>query len=405
MTPRVLVVGAGISGLVAARTLVDAGCEVVVLETAERVGGRILSLPWGGRTLDAGASHIWSFYRHTRRWMELLGLSPELIPVGAAQRFALGLGDLPAVARAAIDVGIHWTRLDLARPLRAAPLDRGSIADYAARRVPRHLVEAVLRPAFEWNAFVELEEMSQVLLLQAGRLFVRARPYTVRGGLERLPQALAQSLDVRLGRTHQVLGLRTDRDRVEARLSGGGRVEAAAAVVATLPAQAAGILQIQGPPGDFLRGVRHSRVLRGWWRFPATVGDPEWRLAASPRGGGAVASSRVVGDEVLASSVLYGPAARGVTEKLAPTRLAQTLELLPELAGRTVLDSRSVLWPAAVTTFVAGHFRGLAEVFPALPRGRIRLAGDYLVSPTVEGAVLSGERAAGALLRSSILDG
>lgn len=44
MTPRVLVVGAGISGLVAARTLVDAGCEVVVLETAERVGGRILTL-------------------------------------------------------------------------------------------------------------------------------------------------------------------------------------------------------------------------------------------------------------------------------------------------------------------------------------------------------------------------
>jgi len=55
----VVVVGAGIAGLSAARTLLAFGLDVTVLEARDRVGGRLLSLPVPGGSLDVGATWFW----------------------------------------------------------------------------------------------------------------------------------------------------------------------------------------------------------------------------------------------------------------------------------------------------------------------------------------------------------
>ncbi len=53
-----LVVGAGVSGLTAARLLAAAGQRVVVLEARDRVGGRVWTDRTSGRSIDCGASWI-----------------------------------------------------------------------------------------------------------------------------------------------------------------------------------------------------------------------------------------------------------------------------------------------------------------------------------------------------------
>jgi len=54
----VLVFGAGFAGLAAARALVDAGRDVIVLEARDRTGGRAHTVPFGGSSADLGASWI-----------------------------------------------------------------------------------------------------------------------------------------------------------------------------------------------------------------------------------------------------------------------------------------------------------------------------------------------------------
>ena len=56
----VIVIGAGVAGLSAAKELIDNGCTVTILEASDRIGGRVKTVPLGtgGNVIDLGASWI-----------------------------------------------------------------------------------------------------------------------------------------------------------------------------------------------------------------------------------------------------------------------------------------------------------------------------------------------------------
>src|SRR5271163_4261164 len=58
VTHDVVVVGAGMAGLTAARTLAEAGLKVLVLEAQDRIGGRIWTRHVGDEAIELGAEFI-----------------------------------------------------------------------------------------------------------------------------------------------------------------------------------------------------------------------------------------------------------------------------------------------------------------------------------------------------------
>lgn len=79
LTPHVVVVGAGLSGLTAAALLTGAGISVTVVEAGPEIGGRIRAVrdaPGGRALADLGPTWIWPRYQPVAAaWVRRLGLA------------------------------------------------------------------------------------------------------------------------------------------------------------------------------------------------------------------------------------------------------------------------------------------------------------------------------------------
>jgi 1-hydroxycarotenoid 3,4-desaturase len=132
-TPRVVVVGAGIGGLVAALLLASRGLQVSVLERADAPGGKMRQLRVDGAAIDAGPTVL------TLRWI----FEQIFADAGARLDEHLALTPLAVLARHAWGGDAQRDRLDLHADARRTEEAIGSFAGAGeARRFAAFCAEA-----------------------------------------------------------------------------------------------------------------------------------------------------------------------------------------------------------------------------------------------------------------------
>jgi monoamine oxidase len=393
---RVAVVGAGLAGLAAADALARAGCDVVVLEARERVGGRVWSRELDdGSVVEMGAEFILpgnTVVEATARRLNL-GLwakgmaygrrEPRGVPVREDElRAAAG-----AIARALEDPAI-------AAGTAAALLGRLDVADP---------VREAIRARVEISTAARAEDVGADEL--AGVAAISDAPsFGIAGGNHGLARALAAPLDVRL------------RSPVTAISRSGGVVVRAAgaeleadAVVVAVPAPVVAAIAFEpvlpSRLASALAGVRSGHAAKlfvplGARPAPSAVlSVPERYWTWTARAGDAV--QRVV--HAFAGS-------RGALERLGVDagperwlaslgRLRDDLVLRPDGAVLSTWSDDPWARGAYSVHAPGGNDPALAERY-----GPLVLAGEYTAGPyagLMEGALRSGHRAATQLVPPS----
>lgn len=411
----VIVIGAGMAGITAARSLAQASLSVAVLEARDRIGGRIMTVDdFCEGPVEGGAEFV-----H--------GLSAATLPEVRAA--GLNLRGSPQMRRTAFNLGgeTRWLPIACMHPgTWACAGMRGKIArseppDLSAREfMDKHGYKGRARMLTEMTFLQHLpgsaDDVGVLGLVDDGVLDLQTRfNNRIVTGYSSLPRSLAKGLDIRL--ESQVESVVWNAQKVTVRLKGGDEIEARA-LISTLPI---GVLKSDAVRFDpplpdskkwALSQMEMGPITKILMRFDQRFW-PRWmEMAASASGAVNLywAVFRNVKDRPAAlTGYCIGPRATKLSaesdDRVIEIVMDDLRRMFPKAdPHRALVDYRLVNW--AKDPFAGGGYsflrpggRGAREALRAIDTGAVFWAGagteSRPVSELVETAYLSGLRAAG----------
>lgn len=406
---RVVIVGAGLAGLVAARTLEKAGIECIIIEASDGVGGRVRSDVVDGFVLDRGFQILLTGYPELRNHLDLDALDLRAFEPGALvwrDGAASTVGDpfrrprtTLSTALAPVGTLLDKARIALlrARLLRSDPREllRGDdIPTAAALRAAgfsSRMIERFFRPLV---GGIQLDPS-----LSASRRMFDVIFRTLAAGDSVLPargmgQITAQ-LAAGLSRTAIHLDTRVTSvapGRVE--IEGGRTVSADFVIVAT-----------EGPAAARLLGLPavESRAAGCvWFAADSSPVDGAW-IVLDGYGHGPVLNVAVMSNV----SPHYAPSGQHLIAAAMPGIVDGDLESIARRQLRSWWGPQVEKWRHLRTDRIA---HGQPDQSPPFhPKKRVSLGnglfvcGDHRDTASIQGAMFSGRRCAEAVIESARL--
>jgi len=410
-----------------------------VFERSDRPGGRLRTEPFEGADVEVGAQFLASHQTETLRIAREIGAAEVLARAPGrdalwrnGRAHAIQYGSVPSmITSGALPAGLklrmasryvpflsrHGSVLDPndIGPAVAAGLDDASIAEWGLQHLGADFVEFLARPQTAAYYGSEPERTSAALYHSLAAAALDLRLVRVRGGMGELARRWADALAAEGGTVRLRAAVSSVRNDSSGRVlvaSGEGELTFRSAIVATPPARAAEILD--GTPvaaplraiesgSSALLAVALDRPWRpGWFGLGlprAAPGGRELAVVASAAGrarGLSAAHDRI-------ALVFPAPGALADPPRADPRETFDALwplarSLIGGERGPDATRARLYREESGHSLFPPGFGTRLRDLHAIERPAGVWLAGDYLVSPSVEGAVRSGLNAARGVL-------
>lgn len=429
MSKHVIVIGGGMAGASAARTLRDYGYSTTIIEKNDYIGGRVHTHMVSGAPVEMGAGFLTWLYSNVRALLKESGLSTQLFKQNrtngilrdgqvrmATPRILMGnqalswnakLRLIPIICKTLV----HWRHLDHHAFWKGSVHDIRTVADMFKRpddELLAYLFQPIINGYFYWTPEHTGEELMLTLCKAA---MMQGRTRALKSGLQRIPEKAAEGSTILLDST--VLSVRqTIHDyEVSVKTKSETRVLHADGIICATPATAVSKIfsDLSRDEADFFKSVQYSStaVIAQTFARAQTKGD---KGIAFPRAEGVDLAAITVGpgpeehDDV-ATLKIYASGAIGASLcSKSDTAITETLtSAIKPIRDEVLVGEPSPIathvqrWPEAIPFFDAGHLKRLKEFEDGNienPNRAVAFAGDYLGGPFMEGAFTSGMKAA-----------